>query len=49
MRIKIVAALLMAVGLATTLGACVASATQPASPAKSGTEHFWVSDFNPKT
>lgn len=47
MRIKIMAALLMAAGLAATLGACVASATPQASQAKSGTEYYWASDFNP--
>lgn len=50
MRIKIlVAPLMAAAGLATTLGACMASATPQARQATSGTEHFWVSDFNPKT
>jgi hypothetical protein len=50
MRTRIIAALLVAAGLATTLGGCVASAaTRQASQATSGTERFWVSDFNPKT
>jgi hypothetical protein len=49
MRIKAVAALLVAAGLTTTLGGCAASATRQASHAKSGTEHFWVSGFNPNT
>jgi hypothetical protein len=49
MRIKIIAALLVAAGLATAFGACVASATPRESQAKSGTEHYWASDFSPKT
>lgn len=49
MRIKIIAGLLVAAGLAATLGGCAASATRPTSQAKAGTEYYWVSDFNPKT
>jgi hypothetical protein len=50
MRIKIIAALVVAAGLAITIGGCVASAaTRQASRVKSGTERFWASDFSPKT
>jgi hypothetical protein len=49
MRIKIIFALLVAAGLATTAGACAASTTPQASQAKSGTEYYWASDFSPKT
>ena len=49
MRIKIIAGLLAATGLATTLGGCVASAARQRSQAKSGTEHYWLSDFNART
>jgi hypothetical protein len=49
MRIKIISGLLAPAVLATTLGGCMASATGQQSGAKSGTEHFWVSGFSPKT
>jgi hypothetical protein len=43
-RVKIIVALLVATGLATTLA--VASTTRQTSQARSGIEHIWVSDFN---
>jgi len=48
MRLKIIAALLVAAGLATTLCG-VASASGRTTATKSSTEHFWVSGFSPRT